>query len=105
MRRKNLSMLIVFLFIGNVSISYAQEGNNEKDKFFVSAQIRTRGEYRNGALYPRSEGDSPSGFINERARLSLGYERQRLSLKFSAQHVGVWGQDALVDKNGRMGCI
>ena len=34
MRRKNLSMLIVFLFIGNVSISYAQEGNNEKDKFF-----------------------------------------------------------------------
>lgn len=30
MRRKNLSMLIVFLFIGNVSISYAQEGNNEK---------------------------------------------------------------------------
>ena len=22
-------------------------------------------------------------------------------LKFSAQHVGVWGQDALVDKNGR----
>ena len=94
-------MLIVFLFIGNVSISYAQEGNNEKDKFFVSAQIRTRGEYRNGALYPRSEGDSPSGFINERARLSLGYERQRLSLKFSAQHVGVWGQDALVDKNGR----
>ncbi|CDB11347.1 putative uncharacterized protein [Bacteroides sp. CAG:633] len=101
MRRRNLSMLIAFLFIGNVSISYAQEENNEKDKFFVSAQIRTRGEYRNGALYPRNESDLPSGFINERARLSLGYERQRLSLKFSAQHVGVWGQDALVDKNGR----
>ena len=33
--------------------------------------------------------------------MSLGYNRQRLSLKFSAQHVGVWGQDALVDKNGR----
>lgn len=48
MRRRNLSMLIAFLFIGNVSISYAQEENNEKDKFFVSAQIRTRGEYRNG---------------------------------------------------------
>lgn len=26
-------MLIVFLFIGNVSISYAQEGNNEKINF------------------------------------------------------------------------
>lgn len=33
MRRRNLSMLIAFLFIGNVSISYAQEENNEKDKF------------------------------------------------------------------------
>ena len=54
MRRRNLSMLIAFLFIGNVSISYAQEENNEKDKFFASAQIRTRGEYRNGALYPRN---------------------------------------------------
>ena len=65
------------------------------------SQIRTRGEYRNGALSPRGEGDKPAGFINERARLTLGYERKKLSLKFSAQHVGVWGQDALVDKNGR----
>lgn len=52
-------------------------------------------------MIPRNEGESPAGFINERARLTLGYERKKLSLRFSAQHVGVWGQDALVDKNGR----
>lgn len=101
MRRRNLFMLMAFLVIGNMSISYAQEEKSDSDGFVVSAQIRTRGEYRNGALYPRNEGTSPAGFINERARLSLGYERKCLSLKFSAQHVGVWGQDALIDKNGR----
>lgn len=94
-------MLISFFVIGNMSISYAQEQINDSDRIFVSAQIRTRGEYRNGALYPREKGASPAGFINERARLTLGYERQRLSLRLSAQHVGVWGQDALVEKNGR----
>ena len=101
MRRVNLSVLISFLLIGNVSLSFAQEDKKVEDSFFISAQIRTRGEYRNGVLYQRDKGDSPAGFINERARLTLGYERQRLSLRFSAQHVGVWGQDALVDKNGR----
>lgn len=101
MRRRNLFILMSFFIIGEASISYAQEEKTDSDRFIVTAQIRTRGEYRNGALYPRNEGILPAGFINERARLSLEYERKRLSLKFSAQHVGVWGQDALIDKNGR----
>ena len=101
MRRINFSMLGLSLFIGNVATAYAQEDQSDVNIFSISAQIRTRGEYRNGTLYPRYEGDDPAGFINERARLSFGYERNRLSLKFSTQHVGVWGQDALVDKNGR----
>lgn len=99
MRKRILSAWAVALLLGQVSLVHAQE--NEESHFWASAQIRTRGEYRNGALSPRGEGDKPAGFINERARLTLGYERKKLSLKFSAQHVGVWGQDALVDKNGR----
>lgn len=101
MKKRNLSALIALLLIGDVAQMYAQDVESADDRFLVSAQIRTRGEYRNGALYPRSEGEVPAGFINERARLSLGYERQRLSMRLSAQHVGVWGQDALIDKNGR----
>lgn len=101
MKRINLSILISLFVLGNISTGYAEKEKKDKDNFFISAQIRTRGEYRNGALYPRNEGDSPAGFINERARLTLGYERKRLSLRFSAQHVGIWGQDALIDKNGR----
>lgn len=101
MRKGNLLVCVAVLLMGNVFLSYAQEDDGKNDRIWASAQIRTRGEYRNGVLYPRDEGDKPAGFINERARLTLGYERQKLALRFSAQHVGVWGQDALVDKNGR----
>ena len=47
------------------------------------------------------EGEEPAGFINNRARLSMEYKRSDLQMKISAQHVGVWGQDPQIDKNGR----
>lgn len=76
----------------------AQDGKSE---FTIDAQLRERAEYRNGVLNPRSEGDAPAFFINSRARFSLGYQRERLQMKLSAQHVGVWGQDPQIDKQGR----
>jgi len=79
--------------------AFAQQ--QKENQFTIDAQIRTRGEYRNGVLNPRPEGASPTFFINERARLSLGYQRDRLQMKLAAQHVGVWGQDPQIDKNGR----
>lgn len=78
----------------------AQETSG-KNEFAISAQIRPRAEYRNGALNPRDKGEEAAAFINNRARLSLAYKRSDLSMKISAQHVGVWGQDPLIDKNGR----
>lgn len=74
---------------------------NQTNTFSMKAQIRPRAEYRNGSLTPRLEGEQPAYFINNRARLSMEYGRQDLSLKISAQHVGVWGQDPQIDKNGR----
>ena len=81
-------------------MAYTQ--NTEKEnEFTMSMQIRPRAEYRNGALTPRDEGVAPTSFINNRARLSMDYKRSDLELKMSAQHVGVWGQDPQIDKNGR----
>ena len=80
------------------SVVCAQE---EKNEFSIDAQLRARGEYRNGVLSPRADGQLPVFFINNRARFSLGYKRDRLQMKLSAQHVGVWGQDPQIDKNGR----
>lgn len=98
--RKFTFTLIALLAAGSLTPAMAQ-GKPAENEVTVSAQIRTRAEYRNGALTPRSEGDDAAGFINERARIGIDYRRQNLEMKFSAQHVGVWGQDALVDKNGR----
>lgn len=97
---------IVFSGLLLVSSMWMMADENEASKekentFSMSAQIRPRAEYRNGVLNPRLEGQEPAGFINNRARLSLNYERENLSVAFSAQHVGVWGQDPQIDKNGR----
>lgn len=80
--------------------SQAQESSQE-NTFSMSAQIRPRAEYRNGVLFPRAKHAEPTTFINNRARLSMEYRRNDLILKMSAQHVGVWGQDPQIDKNGR----
>jgi hypothetical protein len=87
-------------------LGFAQgEGAGEatENVFSVGAQLRPRAEYRNGALSPRAEKAEAAGFVNNRSRLSMGFRRDRLSLGFSAQHVGVWGQDPAINKNGRLG--
>lgn len=94
---KPVHLLFGVLLLSSMSV-FGQEKENQ---FTIDAQIRTRAEYRNGTLSPRLEGQSPAFFINDRARMSLGYQRSRLQMKLSAQHVGVWGQDAQIDKNGR----
>ena len=100
MTRRNTLLMLCIMAGFTFSSAYAQEEAKE-NQVTVSAQIRSRAEYRNGALNPRSEGTEAAGFVNERARLSIDYKRKGLEMKFSAQHVGVWGQDALVEKSGR----
>lgn len=75
------------------AFSQAQESSKE-NTFSMSAQIRPRAEYRNGAQFPRAEHAKPTTFINNRARLSMEYRRNDLILKMSAQHVGVWTRPA-----------
>ncbi|MGL5691679.1 MAG: alginate export family protein, partial [Bacteroidales bacterium] len=79
----------------------AQESSEKNNTFSMSAQVRARAEYRNGALFPFDDTDKSVFFINNRARLSMDYSRSNLQMRFSAQHVGVWGQDPQIDKNGR----
>jgi hypothetical protein len=70
--------------------------------FSVGVQLRPRGEYRNGVLSPREKNDEAAAFVNNRARLTVGFEGERLTGSFSAQQTGVWGQDPGVDKVGRL---
>lgn len=66
----------------------------------VDAQLRARGEYRNGQGSLRQEGVRPATFVNERARLSVGWGSKNLSMKFSAQHTGVYGDTQQTCKAG-----
>ena len=94
MKKHLLAVSLSFLAIA----AWAQEEN----QFTIDAQLRTRGEYNNGAGYPRYQSELPTTFINERARMSMDYERGMLELKLSAQHTGLWGQDGMNTANGRM---
>lgn len=77
----------------------AQESNivNGENDFSISVQIRPRSEYRNGAYRPLQKGESPAILVNNRARLTMDYaNKNKLSVRISAQNVNVWGQDAQV---------
>lgn len=77
--------------------SFAQEPDGD---FTIKTQLRTRGEYRNGALMPRNEGDLPASFISNRARISLGYDNDFLSIGVSGQNVSVWGSRPQIENKG-----
>ena len=97
---KIIGKLLLFVSLLVPACLFAQEEEAEKT-FSMSAQLRPRAEYRNGALNPRAEGQLPATFINNRARLSLDFKRDNLELRMSAQHVGVWGQEPQMERNGR----
>lgn len=75
---------LVVLVAGLLSVALfaqAEETQNTKENTFsMKVQIRPRAEYRNGVLFPRPKDAESTGFINNRARFSLGYERDRLSI-------------------------
>lgn len=73
---------------------------SESGDITVDAQIRARGEYRNGQGSLREEGVRPATFVNERVRLGIGWEKDNLSMKISAQHTGVYGDTPQTNKNG-----
>lgn len=93
---------ISVLFLFSLMLIYSQNiSSQEQDgDFTIKAQLRTRAEYRNGALMPRYEGDLPSSFISNRARLSLGYDNKFLSMGLSGQNLSVWGARPQIESKG-----
>lgn len=91
-----------FVSIASMMIVAVTAMAQEENQFTIDAQFRTRGEYNNGAVYPRNDNQNPATFINERARVSMDFQRGPLELKVSAQHTGMWGQDGMNTANGRL---
>lgn len=97
---------LLLLFISQFPIPHSPFSSvmaqEERSQFAIDAQLRTRGECNNGAIFPRVANESAAYFANERARLSMTYTSAGLELKLSAQHTGVWGQDDIKSRNGRV---
>ena len=57
--------------------------------FTLKANLRTRGEYRQGAL--PNEDENIAAFVSERTQLLLHYQQPYLEVQIMPQHSGVWG--------------
>ena len=74
------------------------------NEFTLSAQLRPRFEYRNGAYKPIQEGEAPTILTNNRVRLNFDYKHtDRLHLYISLQNVNVWGQAPQIQSFDRTG--
>ncbi len=96
MKRIHVILLFLLMLVFSTTL-FSQEHEGD---FTIKAQLRTRGEYRNGALFPRSEGDLPASFISNRVRISLGYDNQFLSMGLSGQNVSAWGSRPQIENKG-----
>jgi hypothetical protein len=87
----NLFFVIILIVLGQPNLSA---------QFSLSAQLRARGELRDGQGAPLSKGSKPAAFISQRSRLNAGFTGYRLRLGLSLQDVRVWGQDvSQINKN------
>lgn len=75
----------------------------------LTAQLRTRTEYRDGQGSPLSKGQKPAFFTSQRTRLQFLFNKERIKLGATVQDVRVWGQDVSLinrtttaDNNGLM---
>ena len=74
--------------------------------FEVSAQLRPRFEYRNGAYLPLSKGDEPAILVNNRTRLNFDYAsigNYPLGVHLSLQNVNIWGQAPQIQVTDKTG--
>lgn len=93
-------ILLILCIILPTKAIYGQEVLQDsiptkKNLFTVDASLKTRGEIRHGGLPPTSgdQDKSPktAAFVSTRTTLSVGYEREWLSAKITAEHSGTWG--------------
>ncbi len=88
-----LRFLLTALLLMAFSMMWAQEEKDDEksNQLTIDAQLMTRGEIRVGGMPTSAEekDDNKANFIFNRTRLSVGYERDNLSLKVTARHQGV----------------
>lgn len=101
---KKVILSALFLAVLPLVVQAQEEENMPENSFTLSAQLRPRFEYRNGAYIPLQEGEKPAILVNNRTRLNFDYHHgDQLQLFVSLQNVNIWGQAPQVQLNDRTG--
>ena len=101
---KKVILSALFLAALPSVVQAQEEENTPENSFTLSAQLRPRFEYRNGAYIPLQEGEKPAILVNNRTRLNFDYHHgDQLQLFLSFQNVNIWGQAPQVQVKDRTG--
>ncbi|MFA9392592.1 MAG: alginate export family protein [Prolixibacteraceae bacterium] len=96
MKRKTATTLPIF-----IALLFALTPSSAQ--FKIDAQLRDRGELRNGYQALAPEGAVPCMLISQRMRCSFQYETEDLKLIFTPQDVRIWGDEQLSSSTGVYG--
>jgi len=88
-----LRCLFFLLLLSN--LLHAQESAS----FWIDAQIRPRGEFRNGYKTLQSDSSFATAFIEQRSRIGLGYKNELIEIYLQPQDVRTWGSTPLVNNS------
>ena len=61
-------------------------------EFTIGAQIRPRGEFRNGFKTLTDEDRDAAFFIEQRSRIFAGFRTDKFRVKMNVQDIRVWGR-------------
>ena len=62
-----------------------------KAQFSIMGEIRPRTEFRNGFKTTRDTDTDPAFFVEQRSRIYLHFQREKLEFQVTAQDIRIWG--------------
>src|SRR5258706_4866967 len=92
-KTKKIKRLLTFLIVASFVVKKLPA------QLTLTAQVRTRTEYRDGLGTLKPKTNDAAFFTSQRSRLTFNYKMNRIILQASLQDIRVWGQDASTISN------